>query len=143
MTRPVVHAGNPCSLTGLKQNAKQRWAAIPPRRSETIPASHRKLNTSCFYLLILLTNANICSLKSMLTHNRRHKITLVLAALTQNQQGQTFKARLHSRNFYTQACEIVISVSQIYRLLFSKHSAVISQLWDVLCSYKSCLFFSD
>lgn len=92
MTRPAVHAGNPCSLTGLKQNAKQRWAAIPPRRSETLPASHRKLNTSCFYLLILLTNANICSLKSTLTHNRRHKITLVLAALTQNQQGHTFKA---------------------------------------------------
>lgn len=98
--------------------------------------------TSCFYLLILSTNANICSLKSTpLAHNRWPKITLMLAALTQNQQGHTFKALKPDFTVVAfKRIKIVISVSQIYRLPFSKHSAVVSQLWDVLCSYKLSFF---
>lgn len=65
----------------------------------------------------------------------------MLAALTQNQQGHTFKALKPDFTVVAfKRIKIVISVSQIYRLPFSKHSAVVSQLWDVLCSYKLSFF---
>lgn len=65
----------------------------------------------------------------------------MLAALTQNQQGHTFKALKPDFTVVAfKRIKIVISVSQIYRLPFSKHSAVVSQLWDVLWSYKLSFF---